>query len=535
MKIICNSNYYWYLRFKTYICPKAEINWCGNWSQLCRYPKIIRNESILKEAAYRNDDDIIKLFIKANFEHRQHSYNSVVMICIENNNSTLAQYIIDHTKVTKNNKMLTKACSRGFMDSVNMLLYDKLTHMGWIPLESNRGCPPEISGQVEPVNPAYENNIVMRRAIKHGHPKIVERLLQCPEVDPCYNNMIFIVMAASGKTREHNIIFEILLEHTNDPSIWNNRSLIKAAGVGNYYLVDLLLHDNRVNISDVPNKAIIEAARYGYYMIVELLINDPRVNSSTHFDKALEIASKNGHYKVVELLLKNSKSNLSFFANNSMVIAEKKGRDEIVELLLNDERMDPSFGGNEVIRIASERGYYNIVKLLLEDPRVDPSNNNNEALVLASKTGNHKTVKLLLGDKRVETMYINDPYVPIVSASSKNCCKVVEILLNYQNVDILVLDNNSYIRWAAEYGYYKMVETLIADPRVDPSALDNDALIRAISFKYNCSMVKLLLDDPRVDPSARNNLPMKLAVMNGFDEYVELLLKHPKGKPFIKF
>jgi ankyrin repeat protein len=476
--IIYNSNYYWYSRYKLFMCTEAQLDWCDNWTLLRQHSNIFQYGPTFKKAARRNHNSIVKLILKSNFEYEYYNFNSLVITCLKNNNPNLAKYLLDHTRTPASNKMLSISCSKGYIDCVNMLLNYKY------------------------INPAHKDNESMRRAITYGHSDIVERLLLCPEINSSHNDDIFIVMTASGKKSEHNIIFDKLLKLGSDPSAWNNRAIINAAKIGNYYLVNLLLCDPRVNPADDSNQAIIEAAYHGHDKVVELLLTDLRVDPSAQFNEALILASYNGHYNVVDLLLKNSRVNLSSLINNPIILASQNNQYEIVELLLMDLRINPSERNNEAIRIASIKGYHKIVELLIKDSRINPSDYCNEAIILSSKAGYHKVVELLLKDKRVEDlMYKKSLHgdSPIIIASSRNRCKVVRILLKYQNINVSILN----------------------------TAFENAIINLCVG------VVKILLEDSRADPSIKKNYYIRMAARRGYHAIVKILLKDTRVETII--
>jgi len=79
-------------------------------------------------------------------------------------------------------------------------------------------------------------------------------------------------------------IIELLLKHPSvDPSVRKNEAICKAVRIGNEKIVNLLLKDRRVNVTDDEdacrafNLAFIDAAQRGYAGVVRCLLLDGRV------------------------------------------------------------------------------------------------------------------------------------------------------------------------------------------------------------------------------------------------------------------
>ncbi len=100
-------------------------------------------------------------------------------------------------------------------------------------------------------------------------------------------------------------------------------------------------------------------------------------------------------------------------------------------------------------------------------------------------------------------------------------------------------DNNRALRIACEEGLVEMVRLLLTDPRVHPmqeieNPDDNDDVVDPLILACqngHLEIVKTLLADQRVDPGLYRNQEIQNAIISGFAEIVELLLKHSRVNP----
>lgn len=89
----------------------------------------------------------------------------------------------------------------------------------------------------------------------------------------------------------------------HDLSVKRNKALENAALTGDYTLVDSLLHEAAGNLtSKRGNRAINAAARNGHLAVVELLLANPVVDISDEDCVALQLAAKHGHLAVLQRL-----------------------------------------------------------------------------------------------------------------------------------------------------------------------------------------------------------------------------------------
>jgi ankyrin repeat protein len=122
-------------------------------------------------------------------------------------------------------------CKEGNLDAVKKMLKD-----------------PEI-------DPAYDDNYAIQKAVYNGHISIVKELLKDSRVDPSDDNNFALCWSAESKKAAKTIEF-ILKDKRVDPTENNDEPLINACRAENYNVVKVLLEDGRVNLDARNNDAI---------------------------------------------------------------------------------------------------------------------------------------------------------------------------------------------------------------------------------------------------------------------------------------
>src|SRR3989304_6609071 len=164
--------------------------------------------------------------------------------------------------------------------------------------------------------------------------------------------------------------FGSLLSSGINPSIYHNETIKRAARKGHIKMVESLLQDPRVELSD----SNIMVYYNDNVKVGELLLQDPQVQNE--YD--IMFAAQNGYVKVVELLLKDTRIKLYAY-NVAIRYAVVNGYDEIVEILLKDPRVKISPWFIDIKNFLKD-GYEKAIELLLQDPRVDPSISHNDTI-----------------------------------------------------------------------------------------------------------------------------------------------------------
>jgi hypothetical protein len=118
-----------------------------------------------------------------------------------------------------------------------------------------------------------------------------------------------------------------------------------------------------------------------------------------------------------------------------------------------------------------------------------------------------------------------------VEATRNGNLDVVKTLLKNPRVDPS-FQHQLPLKVAISEGYSDIVKILLKDPRVDPSAQDQTFIGIAASFGF-LKIVKMLLKDPRVDPSANNQYALKYASRRKRYDVVKMLLKDPRVNSYL--
>lgn len=114
-------------------------------------------------------------------------------------------------------------------------------------------------------------------------------------------NTEFIEAAKRGDVDKIKIL--LLYNPEVNPADDNDYVIRWASDRGHLELVKLLLNDTRVDPADVNNIAIRAASRRGHLEVVKLLLNDKRIDPADNDNYAIRLASYLGHMEIVRLLL----------------------------------------------------------------------------------------------------------------------------------------------------------------------------------------------------------------------------------------
>jgi ankyrin repeat protein len=202
---------------------------------------------------------------------------------------------------------------------------------------------------------------VLTNAIKTDNLDAIKKFLKYMKLTP-YTLILAI-------RHEHLNIVKALIESGIDPSFEDNYPLIEASRRGHADIVNLLLADPRVDLSEDGDRALSSAVSWGHTAVVRRLLADPHVNPNNDDQVVITTASENGYT-------------------------------DIVRMLLADDRFDPSVDNNAPIRYAAASGHTGAVKLLLADPRVNPRDVYDYALNMAKRYEYYDIVKLLQNHAR---------------------------------------------------------------------------------------------------------------------------------------
>jgi ankyrin repeat protein len=388
-------------------------------------------------------------------------------------------------------------------------------------------------------------------AVKRGHTRVVERLLQDKRCNPSYNDYQALYHASYGS----DDIFSLLVPHGYTTSSLDREISVtkvemlptppvafldKAVWRGDVELVSYLI---QYADFDQRRKALLEACRFGHLPLVEILHRSEEPGGSY----LLAEACQGGHENVANYLLDYYQPDY-----DCLRAAVKRGLTSIVKRSL------PSVDPKGLLTAAARRGHSDIVDLLI--PLTDLDSHGYDALIQACLLGQTAIVDRLLpsvkpteacleiaakhGHNRIFYLllpYLEPPFpgalylaavnghVKLVKELLKTTYPIDEILHSacphHEVVRVLLPQTTPNIDMflTACSRYPKTLSLLLRDGRVDPR--HPEVFFKAISRP---DTTKLLLQDGRADPAALNNLAIR---SSNNEEVVELLLKDPRVDP----
>ncbi len=154
------------------------------------------------------------------------------------------------------NIALEVACTKGYIDIVNILFQDKRVDA---QLTLNYSSP----GGLREFN-------ALQNAIHNGHLNVVHRLLADPRFEPHYKDNIYIRVAC--QEGHLDIVNRLLKEPLVDPSANSNHASQLACGRGHLDIIRRLLVYKSVTVLDNIHSLIIIACEKDHRAIFELLL-----------------------------------------------------------------------------------------------------------------------------------------------------------------------------------------------------------------------------------------------------------------------
>lgn len=345
----------------------------------------------------------------------------------------------------------------------------------------------------------------LTRSCYIGDARMVELLLDNPEIDPAANNNEAIRLASM---KGHDAVVQLLIEDVRVEPV--PVCLADACYGGHTDVVISLIGDIRVN----PNGAsLLNACRQGYRYIVDILLTCPRkrITPDTGNEQALLAAVRSGDCKVVRMLL-DAGFDPNIDNGVALITAIDIGYDAITNELLDDDRTNPSLSNSEALALACTRGYISIVERILSDARVDPTAQNNKAVVSAFQHNRGTIAAMLL-------RLIQGTEEPDGAMSYK-------FLINPS------IRGNSLIYVAAANGNCKLVRMLLEDPRVNPND-ERYKPVRAAIHGGHVDILDMLLQDPRIENTIDYKAEIEMAAIRG-RLVMKKLLKHHRRRLMLK-
>jgi len=177
-----------------------------------------------------------------------------------------------------------------------------------------------------------ENQWPIKMAAKDGRLKVINRLLEMPDVDPTTSR---------------------------------NYPIRAASAEGHLQVVNRLLEIPNVDATAADNSAIELAARHGHSRVVNRLL-DANVPADIMI---LIYAARDGSLDIVNRLL-GLGINPADSNNRAIVVAAEKGHLNVVNRLLEIPQVDPTADDNAALFGAVLNKHLHIIKRLLDDGRV---------------------------------------------------------------------------------------------------------------------------------------------------------------------
>lgn len=355
----------------------------------------------------------------------------------------------------------------------------------------------------------------------------------------------------------HVPLVKLLIEDGANPASHNNWALLEAIKAGHRKMVDLLLDDHRVtelltdNLANDVNPLLAAIRVNNIHCVTKLLafikpkleyvtaninndvltvlLSDSRIEIT---DEALIARIFGTNYNELVRVFLGKTANPACLDNLAIRWATQNNREDIAVALLRDNRVDPTVQNNISLKSAIGFGNAKIVGLILQYVRQNKPLEYPDAVKLVINEAYDKR----LNGKSV--MNILNSYIKSEVAIAATIYNLLSKLLSIGNisaawillphVDPSVANNNALII-AASKGYYRFVAKLLEDVRVNPASNDNSALLNAMQNKHP-RIVKLLLKDGRVDPSVGNNAILNSAIEQRNKTIVKLVLTDPRLK-----
>lgn len=263
-----------------------------------------------------------------------------------------------------------------FNNKSAMLQYFKVQRIsehpeGYLIYAAMRGSINKLEICLNYVQAGVSADDALYAAVTEGHFRIVDRLLECLNVDPSMrNNILLRDAAAKGYT---DIVARLLKDPRVDPSYKKSKALRVSVNAGHLRIVNLLLEDGRADPSSMCNIAIRTACANGHLQILNSLLLDPRTNPADANNSAIICAVQNGHKEIVERLLLDTRVNPAARYSHAISFATGQGYTDIVHLLLRDYRVRASLDENRIkfyLDSLTANENYDLMMILLSDSKI---------------------------------------------------------------------------------------------------------------------------------------------------------------------
>ena len=349
--------------------------------------------------------------------------------------------------------------------------------------------------------PSAEDNRAIKEAIATGNKRIVEILLNVFSIadtvdynqlkkltkdkeiieiidNTLTNQKLFDELLVSIENSDIENIAKIVGENKSfDPSMYNNRALLKASKADEVEILDFLLYNpivaSKLTSSDYYDIGHVDEKNRDMHR----MINKIREYNLENPERVKELKDfKEGKLTIPTRKIKNF---IDYVQEGNIKVIEKKLK----------QGFDPSIEDNKAIKKAVELSNERIIRLLLDDPRVSNTVNYDELIKIALEKHYNKSIATLIGDiarknkKLLQTGRRSSipEYKTIRKILTRNELKPEIEFGNFEkelkNVDIDKVDKNVYFKIDIEF------------PLTITEVKKNDSVIDSKYFKsFLCEM-----------------------------------------------
>jgi ankyrin repeat protein len=361
-------------------------------------------------------------------------------------------------------------------------------------------------------------------AVLHGSVKIVERLINVPNIDVNNQTPDGNAPITTALVCRQSYIFQLLLSdkrtNVNISDHHGQTPLHIAVEIGDYGAIQMLVRNPLVDVnrfnSQQETPLLLAVKGYGRFLpinkrllIIEALLLSPCINLN-YQDKngrtAIWYAVDNSDTKLVELLLQQMNLDLNCadkLGQTPLANAAANGSLALVKVLFRQPglHISPQYADAlPPLWSACRAGQFSVVEFLLEHSANinQKSPSGMSPLQIAVIMEHVDIIRLLLSYEG--TLLINDrdrhSFTALMFASAQGRFEIAKMLLEHPNINVNAMDdqNRTPFWWAAANGHYEVVELLSNERGVKKRLKDsNGQTAYAIAKERNHGHVKVYL------------------------------------------
>ncbi|XP_014209663.1 uncharacterized protein LOC106640224 [Copidosoma floridanum] len=330
-------------------------------------------------------------------------------------------------------------------------------------------------------------------------------------------------------------IAELLIKNGADPNASYNNCLYTplhyAAKEGRADLVDMLLKKGAkpMAMSSSNLTPLHLAVRSGHLQTVDVFFRHGiNVASNPLLHVAIEFGFKDLSYYLIE---HNADVHAQIMNVGPLYVAAAVGQIEIVELLLaKGVEIDvKDTEGFTPLLAAVDKGHKDIVELLLKNGADLHARTNTSATTLhiAATNGDAEMVDLLIKKKANVNATDSKKMKPLHLAAQLGYVSITDSLIN-NAAEINARDSSGMtaVQMAAESGYKKVVEILIGNEVLINTKNKHGCTTLSSAVKNSDPEIVEMLINSGADVNAENGQPILYAVLSGFADIVEVLVRN---------